>query len=294
ESEVVREAVPTLLAGIGWKKGMAYRDAGAAYVNGEEGGDPQGFEKCASQFIEVFNNFEDHDRAPTLLWNAADCSDAAYQVGQAIQIRTALLDRFPNSEHSKGTLHSLAESYQAVAHYNESAQRYEQFATAYEKADRASDALQNAYLFRLGLGQEDKAKENLAKYESIYKKKDIKKAAKIFWSQHELLQSEGARRSHAEEFLKTYGTKGGVDRAVVAEAVIAQIDWRRSCDEPLLYDSCITVQRKRALSGVEAIEKRKQMEAKAKKAEEEAEKSNKKPKFRPPKHCGSPTQGIIT
>src|SRR5690606_24187885 len=111
---------------------------------------------------------------------------------------------------------------------------------------------------------------------------------------HELLQSEGARRSHAEEFLKTYGTKGGADRAVVAEAVIAQIDWRRSCDEPLLYDSCITVQRKRALSGVEAIEKRKQMEAKAKKAEEEAEKSNKKPKFRPPKNCGSPTQGIIT
>jgi TolA-binding protein len=298
ECESVREAVPTLLAGIGWKKGMAYRDAGAKFVNGEEGGDPQGFEKCASQFIEVFNNFEDHDRAATLLWNAADCSDAAYQVGQAIQIRTALLDRFPDSEHSQDTLHFLAESYQAVAYYNESATRYEQFASTYEKDERASDALQNAYLFRLGLGQEDKAKENLAKYESIYKKKDIKKAAKIFWSQHELLESEGAKRSHAEDYLKTYSTKGGVDRAVVAEAVIAQIDWRRSCDEPLLYDSCITVQRKRALSGVDAIEERKRLEAKAKKAEEAADKAEKdgvkKPKFRPPKNCGSPTQGIIT
>ena len=85
-----------------------------------------------------------------------------------------------------------------------------------------------------------------------------------------------------------------VDRAVVAHAVIAQIDWRRSCDEPLLYDSCITVKRKRALSGVEAIEKRKKMEEKAKKAEAEEEKDGKKPRFRPPKNCGSPTQGIIT
>jgi TolA-binding protein len=295
ENSAVREAVPTLLAGIGWKKGMAYRDAGAAYINGEPGGDPQGFEKCATQFIQVFNDFEDHEKADTLLWNAADCSDAAYQVGQAIQIRNALLDRFPTSEHAKDTLHFLAESYQAVAYYNDSAQRYEQFATDYEKDERASDALQNAYLFRLGLGQESKAKENLAKYESLYRKKDVGKAARIFWSQYDLLKSEGAKRSHAENFLKTYGTKGGVDRAVVAEAVIAQIDWRRSCEEPLLYDSCITVKRKRALSGVAAIQEREKLEAKQKKAEEAAEKDGtKKPRFRPPKHCGSPTQGIIT
>ena len=293
ENTAVREAVPTLLAGIGWKKGMAYRDAGAAYVNGEEGGDPKGFEKCAAQFIQVFNEHEDHDRADTLLWNAADCSDAAYQVGQAIQIRKAMLDRFPDSEHAKDTLHFLAESYQAVAYYADSAQRYEEFAEKYAKDDRADNALQNAYLFRLGLGEEKKAKEDLSKYESIYKKKDIKQAAKIFWSEHDLLNSEGAKRSHAEQYLKTYSTKGGLDRAVVAEAVIAQIDWRRSCDEPLLYDSCLTITRTRVLSGVEAIEKRKKMEEKAKKAAENEKEGDKK-RFRPPKRCGSPTQGVIT
>lgn len=294
ENQAVREAIPTLLAGIGWKMGMAYRAAGEAYVEGTPGGDPAGFEKCAAKFIDVFNNFEEHDKASTLLWNAAACSDAAYQVGQAIKIRKALLERFPDSEHAKDTLHYLAESYQAVAYYDKSAQRYEEFAAQHEKDDRASNALQNAYLFRLGLGQDEKAKENLSKYESLYKRKDIKKAAKIFWSQHDLLDSTSARRKHAEEYLKTYGKRGGLDRAVVAEAVIAQIDWRRSCEEPLLYDSCITVKRKRALSGVEAIEKRKKMEAKQKKAEEEASKSNKKPRFRPPRYCGSPTQGIIT
>ena len=135
----------------------------------------------------------------------------------------------------------------------------------------------------------------MAKYESLYKKKDVSKAAKIFWSQHDLLDSEGSKRAHAEDYLKTYGTKGGIDRAVVAEAVIAQNDWRKSCDEPLLYDSCLTVERKRVLSGVEEIEKRKKLEAKQKAAAEKAEKDeSKKPKFRPPKRCGSPTQGVIT
>jgi TolA-binding protein len=299
ETAQVREAVPTLLAGIGWKKGMAYRDAGKAYVEGKEGGDAQGFEKCATQFVEVFNKFEDHDKASTLLWNAAECSDAAYQVGQAITLRKALLERYPESEHARDTLKYLAESYQAVAYYDDAATRYEEFAEKYPKDGESPDALQNAYLFRLGLGQETKAKDNLVKYESVYKKKDVEKAAKIFWSEHDLLKSVTAKRAHAEEYLKVYGKKGGLDRAVVAEAVIAQTDWRRSCDEPLLYDSCISVKRKRALSGVEEIEKRKKLEEKAKKkAEEEAKNEKegdiKKPKFRPPKNCGSATQGIIT
>jgi hypothetical protein len=293
ESASLRASVPRLLAAIGWREAMAHREAGVAYLEGEAEGDPEGFEKCAAKFIEVFNNYENHDRADTLLWNAAECSDAAYQVGQAIQIRTALLERFPDSEHAKDTLHHLAESYQAVAYYDESAQRYEEFAAAHTKDERAADALQNAYLFRLGLGQEEQAKQDLTSYESLYKRNDIAKAAKIFWSQHDLLDSRAARRQHAKQYLDTYGTRGGVDRAVVAEAVIGQIDWRRACDEPLLYDSCITIDRKRALSGVALIEARKQMEEAQKQAEARAA-AGERQRFRPPKHCGSPTQGIIT
>ncbi|NJK31017.1 MAG: hypothetical protein HC927_00640 [Deltaproteobacteria bacterium] len=75
--------------------------------------------------------------------------------------------------------------------------------------------------------------------------------------------------------------------------MIAQIDWRRSCEEPLLYDSCISVKRKKSISGVEEIEKRKKLEEQAKKAKEDEEEGEKK-RFRPPKHCGSATQGIVT
>ncbi len=290
EASQVKEAVPILLSGIGWKKGMAYRDAGAAFVKGEEYGDADGFKKCADQFIQVYNDYEAHDRADTLLWNAADCLDAAYMVGKAIQIRKILLDRHSDSKHAKDTLHFLAGSYQAVAYYADAAQRYEQFAESYKKDKRASDALQNAYLFRLGLGEQEKAAENLKKYEGVYKRKNVAKAAKIFWSRHGLIKEDAERRKHAEEYLKTYGSKGGKDRKIVAEAVVAQIDWRRSCAKELVQDSCMSIKRKRVISGVEEIERRKKLEAR----QARAEKKRKREKFKPPARCGSATQGIIT
>jgi TolA-binding protein len=294
EAEEIREAVPRLLAGIGWKKGMVYRDSGAAYVEGKPGGDPEGFKKCAAQFISVYNDHEDHDKADTLLWNAADCSDAGYMVGQAIKIRDILLEEFPDSEHAPDTLYFVAQSHQAVAHYRDAADRFEQFAEKHKKDKRSSDALQNAYLYRLGLGDEAKAQEDMDKYEGMFKKKDVKRAAGIFWSKHDLLKTDGERKSHAEKYLKTYGSKGGVDRQAVAEAVIGQVLWRRSCEEELLYDSCLTLKRKKAVSGLAEIEKAKKIAARKARLEAKQEKAKKKKKYKPPKRCGSSTQGVIT
>ena len=295
EADQIREAVPRLLQGIGWKKGMLYKDAGARYVKGEPDGDPEGFLKCRDQFVQVYNDYADHEKADTLLWNAAECSDAAYSVGNSIKLRKILLERHEDSKHAQDTLHYLAGSYQAVAYYADAATRYEEFAEKYEKKDktRTSEALQNAYLYRLGLGEEEKATENLEKYENLYKKKEPKKAAKIFWSKHALLKTDKERKKHAEEYLKKYGSKGGVDRQVVAEAVIGQVLWRESCEEELLYDSCITVKRKRALSAAREIEKRKRMEKRLarKKGKNKEEKSK---KYKAPKYCGSDTKGIIT
>ena len=284
DSEPLREAVPGLLAGIGWRAGKAYQEAGAA------GGDPENFDKCAAKFVEVFNQFEDHDKADVLLWNAAECSDAAYRVGQAIALREALIERFPGSSLAKDTLHHLAGSYQAVAQYDDAARRYEQFAEQHAKDPRASDALQNAYLFRLGLGQQDQAQADLGQYESLYKKRDVARAATIFWSQHDLLASTAARREHASQYLDTYGNKGGLDRALVAKAVIAQIDWRRSCDEPLLFDLCVTVERKRAMSGSSASEAYQARLA----AMEQSRASLERQRFKPPKRCGALTQAVVT
>src|SRR5690606_12874545 len=205
-----------------------------------------------------------------------------------------LLSEFPDSQHASDTMYFVAQSHQAVAHYRDAAARFEEFAGKYNKDKRAADALQNAYLFRLGIGDEEAAAADLKQYDALFKKKDIKTAAKIFWSRHDLLKTDPERKSHAEEYLKIYGSKGGVDRQIVAEAAIAQILWRRSCEEELLYDSCLSIKRQKAVSGLAEIEKQKKLQERQARLEAKSEKSGKKEKYKPPKRCGSSTQGLIT
>ena len=276
ETKRVREAVPTLLAGIGWKKAEAYQEQGKA-------GDPEGYVKCANQYLEVWNQFENHDRADILLFNAARCFEAAYLVGNAIKMRNELLNRYPDSEKYQQTLQEVAENYQAIAFYEKAAENMEKYADKYPKDNFTSEALQNAYLFRSGLGDEAKAQTNLNKYEDLYKKKDPKTAAKIYWSKHDLLETDEEKISHAKGYLAAYGKKGGADREAVAHAAIGQALWRQSCSKEGLYDSCLTVQRKKATAGEEERKKAEKLRKKTKKKKNDV-----------PKYCGSATQGIIT
>lgn len=164
--------------------------------------------------------------------------------------------------------HDRAECHAGIADYEASAQHYEQFATQHPDDPRVPDALHNAYLFRVGLDQRDAAKRDLVAYERLYEYDD-KTAAGIFWSQHDLFDSWKDQRRHALDYLVSYDLDGGIDRAIVAEATIAQIDWRRSCRRPLLLDSCITIER-------------------------ESPPPSPAPRFRRPARCGLPTQGIVT
>jgi TolA-binding protein len=276
EAEEVKKQVPTLLAGIRWKKAEAYQEQGKQ-------GDREGFVRCGEEYASIYNDYENHDRADTLLFNAARCFEAAYLLGNAVRARKALLDAFPDSQHYQQTLKELGLNYQAIAYYTDAADRFEQYAEKFQKDEFASDALRNAYLFRLGLGDEEKAQVDLNKYEDLYKRKDPKTAAKIFWSKHALLDSDEKRLQHARAYLKTYGSKGGADRQLVAEAAIGQILWRQSCDKELLYDSCLTVKRAKATAGEETRKKADKLRKKGKKKKDEI-----------PKLCGSATQGIIT
>ena len=290
ESDELRKAIPRLLAGIGWKKGMAYLEAG-------RNGDPDGYRQCAEQFIAIYNEYGDeHDKADTLIWNAAQCYEASFLLGQAVRFRKILLEKFPDSEHAKATLQYLGGNYQAIAMYEKAAERYEAYADKYIKESDAPDALQNAYLYRLGLGQDQKADENLRKYENLYKKKDPKKAATIFWSRHDILKTDDEKLKHAQDYLKTYARNGGDDRQIVAEGVIGQILWRQSCEKGLLYDSCLSIKRKTAVAGEKARQRAAELKRKAKQANKEKKESSgsSKKKADIPKYCGSATSGIIT
>jgi TolA-binding protein len=285
EADELKAAIPRLLAGIGWKKGMAYRDAGAA-------GDPNGFRQCAEQFLGLYNEYGDeHEKASTLVYNAGECYEAAYLLGQSVRMRKLLIDKFPTSEHFQGTLSKLAGNYQAIAMYDKAAERMEAYAEKYTKDKESPDFLRNAYLFRLGLGQNDQAQANLSKYEGLYKKDNPELAAKIFWSKHDILKTEEEKLSHAQEYLKIYGKTGGADRRIVAEATIGQILWRQSCDKGLLHDSCMSIQRKVAQAGEKARQRAQELKRKDKKLKEKKGGSKKQ---EIPTNCGQATAGIIT
>lgn len=200
--------------------------------------------KCAAEFLDLNERFPEHSDADIMLWNAADCLDADFRSGEAVQVRELLLERHPTSKHAVDTRFLLAESLRAIAQYEDAARNYELVAEDHPTLYSADDALENAYLLRLGLGQIEQAQADLRRFERLYKRKDIHRAARLFWTQHHVLDTNTARRNHAIEYLKAYGSKGGVDRAVVAEALIGQIDWRRSCEEPLLHDACVWIRRR--------------------------------------------------
>jgi tetratricopeptide (TPR) repeat protein len=177
ELEPLRVRASNLLGGVVWKQAMWH-----AY-EGEYG-------ECADAFLALYDRIPSHPRASTQLWNAADCLDADSQGGRAVEVREALLLRHPDSEHVPGTMFYLAEGYGALARHEDSAATYEAFAASYPDHEQADDALENAYRLRLGLGQREQAQADLATFERLYRRKDVQRAAGLFWAQHDLLSPQ--------------------------------------------------------------------------------------------------------
>ncbi|MBK6920092.1 MAG: hypothetical protein IPH07_22020 [Deltaproteobacteria bacterium] len=273
----LRTQVPTLVAAVRGQRAEAARQRGVA-------GDREGYVECADTYLSVYNEFESHPRADALLFNAARCLEAAQRVGHAVKLRKELLASFPASPLFRQTLRELGENYHAIAFYDDAAQRYEQYAEKFPEDAFAPDALRNAYLFRLGRGDDDAAKSDLDRYESIYRAKDPMMAAKIFWSKHALVGDAEQRLAHARAYLAQYGSKGGVDRAVVAEAAAGQILWRQSCSKELSFDSCIGVRRRRATTG--ETQRRKAEAFRSRVASRRGDGGQ--------SFCGTETQAIIT
>ncbi len=274
ESSRLKTQIPTLLASVGRRAADLCLEAARA---GEE---PDGFGKCARKYYAVYEEFDDYDRGDELLFNAAICFEADYQVGNAIRARRALLDYHPDSKLAKQTLREVGENYQAIAYYADAAERYEQFAERYGKDDFAGDALENAFLFRLGLGDQDQATADLERYESLYRRKDPKRAAGIFWAKHDLLEADGAQLEHAEDYIRTYGSKGGADRLVVAHATAGQVLWRKSCPKALVGDVCVSIKRTRATAGAGTRQHAQDLRRRNKQAL--------------PNRCGSDTRAVVT
>jgi len=125
-----------------------------------------------------------------ILYNAARAFQAARLIAKAIAVRKILIDpryHLTDAKAEDGStpaieaVFEIGGNYQAIAVYDLAAQWYEKFANENPKHEKAPDALSDAVVLRLGLGQNAKAIEDARNFNTRYgrDRKQATKAAQI-------------------------------------------------------------------------------------------------------------------
>lgn len=204
-----------------------YVDAGNAYLD----------------IIELNQNRPESQQCgemDVLLNNAASDYQAGYQVGQAISVRNALIDTYPNSPLVPEAMFLIGASYHAIAWYDQAADWYERFARAYPTKDQssctaeqvsagtcpiASNALMNATLFRLGLGNIDKAQEDADLFARNYGRSMAYQTAKVMYaigSYYEHRADWGQTVIYYTRYMHDYGRTAPAHLLLQAQVLIAR------------------------------------------------------------------------
>jgi TolA-binding protein len=122
-----------------------------------------------------------------ILYNGARAFQAARLIAKAIQLRTILIqtEALKKSDAAKLAVYEIGGNYQAIAVYADAADWYERFANEQaasadkEMQEKAANALSDAVVLRLGLGQQDKAIEDSNKFSASFSARNPAKAAQI-------------------------------------------------------------------------------------------------------------------
>ena len=228
------------------EKNKEYRTAGALY-------------------LQLAERYPDDPKLDELLFNAALNFGQANLIGLSIQAYDKLITARPDSPLSKRAIYRIGQNYQSVAAYREAADKYEAFATKFSgeiaKADEkdinkridAPSALQQAAFFRRGLGETDKSIEDVKLYITNYggRKEFFDQAAGVFFDMGQIFEQRNDTaklKQHFTEYLKSWATKGGIDRQIIAEVKLGDLAWRESCPVPGINGACIDIKRERASS----------------------------------------------
>jgi TolA-binding protein len=130
------------------------------------------YEQAATSYLEMWKKYGESaceskqpacERSEEVLYNAAKAFQAARLIAKSIAVRKILIDpkyHLENTELARKSVYEIGGNYQAIAVYDEAAIWFEKYAATNAKGDKAADALQDATLLRLGLGQEEQAIKN--------------------------------------------------------------------------------------------------------------------------------------
>jgi tetratricopeptide (TPR) repeat protein len=229
DGAALRELATTVLPAAGWDIAMGHRQIGQA------SGEREAFSVCTDEFTNLFNTVEDHPDAAFLLTEAAQCASRAYRVNAAIQLREALVDRFPDSARAPDALFSLAETYQSVLYYRDALDRYRVFSQRHAEDYRAIIARTRWLQLAVTLG--DPVTDIVAMWRIGTFQERMLAAA---------IEFRTARRAGDIEamsaYLEQWRTAGGPAREVAARVALAADFMKRSCPDTTRATGLCTLQ----------------------------------------------------
>src|SRR5262249_35265611 len=130
----------------------------------------------------------------------------------------------------------------------------------------ASTALFTAAFFRRGLGEIDKSIADTNDFIRIYgtRPEYVDKSAGVFFGLAQIYEAQGKDKleQHLKDYLKQWGTKGGVDREIIAQVKLGEMKWKESCPVEGVNGACVEIIRVRASSATKVTEGDKDKKAK--------------------------------
>jgi tetratricopeptide (TPR) repeat protein len=203
----------------------------------------QQFKKAAATYVRIFRRHQECGEMDEMLYNAAINFEAAHLLGRAIQVRTVLTERYPESKLSKKAVYLIGQNFQALAYYEQAAKYYEQFARKFPGEDgkrcsaedkrngvcpNAIEGLEQATFFRIGLGDDKAAMEDSDLFARNYRRKLPRQTSQVMFSIGSIYERQ--KRwfqviSHYRDYLKKYGKVGMPHQLIQANTAIGRAFW---------------------------------------------------------------------
>ena len=196
------------------------------------------WEEVANAYLRIWNTYGKDaceakqpacDRMDQVLYNAARGFQAAGLVAKAIAVRKMMIEPRYNLDRTplaRKTTRDIGANYQAIAVYDEAAVWYERFAHDNPAADKAAEALEDAIVLRLGLGQEELAIRDADAFEYAYRGRHPARVAHIafaigaHYAEHEDYDRARRRLTTAMSNIDRNGT---IDVQIKAHAMLGRV-----------------------------------------------------------------------
>lgn len=154
------------------------------------------YEEAANLYYDLWKKYGEEackenkpacEKNDRILYNGARAFQAARLIAKSIKLRTILINTpaLKNTQAAKLAVYEIGGNYQAIAVYEDASEWYERFAAEQanssdkELQEKAANALSDAVVLRLGIGQQEKAIEDANRFGTAFGNKNPGKSAQI-------------------------------------------------------------------------------------------------------------------